>query len=90
MLIPIPSLSQENTCPAKPENNEFQIKEEWKTKFPFDIVYPIGNPDTDIDTTCPKLTVFSVEREICSIMSISKTIKYCVLIKLVIDNFKNA
>ena len=90
ILIPIPGLSEGASCPAKQENESFQVKEEWKTKFPFDIVYPIGNPpDTDIDTVCPTFEFFGIQIEMCSIKQIAIIIKGIFISKIVIDSIKN-
>ncbi len=94
MVIPIIILTQKPTlaelsCPAKSESSPLTIKEEWKKKFPFDMVYPVGNPDTDIDTRCPKVELFGIEREVCSIMMIATIAKSAFMGKLLIDLIKN-
>ena len=78
-----PSTALAQSCPAK-ENSTFIIKEEWKNHFPFDLVYPPSQPDTDIDdiTKCPKFIIFGVEKEVCSIPMVASVIKSIFLFKM--------
>ena len=83
--LPFPILAQGVTCPVKTESAGFQIKDEWKTKFPFDMVYPVGMPVTDITTKCPVLEFFGEQKEMCSIMQIARLCKSAFMAKIVID-----
>jgi len=63
----------------------FLAPDNWKTKFPFDLVYPSSNPDTDIDEECPQFVLWGYEYQLCSIMQVARAAKSIFLVKLSID-----
>ncbi len=84
-FFPLPALADGVSCPAQPADGGF-IQESWKSKFPFDLVYPVSLPDTDIDDTskCPKFTFFESDFEMCSIPQIALLVKGIFVVKLTI------
>ncbi len=90
LLFPLPVLAQSGaSCPPKEEGG-FQIKEEWKNHFPFDLVYPTGEAQTNISDTseCPVFTFFGLEREMCSIPMLTQIFKGVFIFKLLISFLK--
>jgi hypothetical protein len=76
------------SCPAQQQDDQdggFTVPENWRTKFPFDLVYPSSSPDTDIDEKCPQFVLWGYEYELCSIMQIAKAAKNIFLVKLSLD-----
>ena len=58
---------------------------EWKSHFPFDLIYPIGKEYTSPDA-CPKITFWGSEREVCSVKTITGIVKNVFLFKIVIQS----
>lgn len=86
LLTPLPALATGASCPAQPSDGGF-IQESWKSKFPFDLVYPLnGNLDTDIDdiSKCPQFIFWDTEFEMCSIPQIALIVKGIFVVKLTI------
>jgi len=75
------------SCPAQEPGQDggFTIPENWRSKFPFDLVYPSSSPDTDIDDKCPQFVLWGYEYELCSIMQVAKAAKSIFLVKLSLD-----
>jgi hypothetical protein len=89
LVLPLSASAQviAPSCPAPQDGQDggFMIPENWKAKFPFDLVYPSSSPDTDIDEKCPQFVLWGYEYELCSIMQIAKAAKNIFLVKLSLD-----
>jgi hypothetical protein len=75
------------SCPARQDGQDegFTVPESWRSKFPFDLVYPSSSPDTDIDDKCPQFVLWGYEYELCSIMQVAKAAKSIFLVKMSLD-----
>lgn len=53
-----------------PESAQFDfndIPDAWKTKFPFDLVYPVESLGTpNLESECPTITIFGIDRQACA------------------------
>lgn len=72
------------------DTQEKTIPDDWKEKFPFDLIYPTNadeqNIDPKIDEECPKITMFGEERQICTVMMLTQTAKNIFLLKIAIQS----
>lgn len=75
------SASSTNDC-----INPVQIPASWKSRFPFDLVYPVNSLDVSIDTSCPTITLFATERQMCAPMTLAKIAKNAFLLKIVVQS----
>ena len=66
--------------------NSVQIPATWKTRFPFDLVYPVNALNTSIDTECPTVNLWGVDREMCAPSMIAKIAKNAFLLKVVVQS----
>ena len=94
-FVPVPSQAQtvnpvyDFTCPLSTNSNNdpnSAIPDKWKTKFPFDLVYPISDLHTDIATKCPTITLFGTARQLCSVSMIAAIAKNIFLLKIAIQS----
>jgi len=79
------------SCPAQPAGatGGFIIPDSWKNKFPFDLVYPVGNPHSDLSSKCPTFTLWGDEYQLCGLMTITQIAKTAFVVKLGIDFLTN-
>jgi hypothetical protein len=83
LLSPVPVLASVPDC-----NNIFPSGDspsDWRQRFPFDLVYPVGSAYTN-SNTCPKVNFWGKDREICSVGTVTKIVKNAVLFKVVINS----
>ncbi len=89
LVLPLSASAQAiaPSCPARQDGQDggFTVPESWRSKFPFDLVYPSSSPDTDIDEECPQFVLWGHEYELCSIMQVAKAAKSIFLVKLSLD-----
>lgn len=71
------------SCPPKPDG-DFGVQPAWQQVFPFDLVYPQQNPDTDIDdlSNCPQFNFWGSDFEMCSIPMIAGFVKNAALLMM--------
>jgi hypothetical protein len=79
------------SCPAKPSDSTggFTVPDAWKSKFPFDLVYPISSPHSDLSSKCPKITLWGIDYELCSAMMLTQIAKTVFIVKLGINFLTN-
>lgn len=78
-------------CPSKQEGGGLVVQEKWKTKFPFDLIYPTPGATTPSNPDgCPEFEFFGSSRKMCSFGMITSAFKNVFLVKLAIDFLKNA
>lgn len=63
-----------------------QIPASWKSKFPFDLVYPVSTLNPSIDTECPVVNLWGVDRPMCAPSTLAKLAKNAFLLKVVINS----
>ena len=89
LVLPLSTSAQviAPSCPDRQDGQDggFTVPESWRSKFPFDLVYPSSSPDTDIDEECPQFVLWGHEYELCSIMQVAKAAKSIFLVKLSLD-----
>jgi hypothetical protein len=89
LVLPLSASAQviAPSCPAPQDGQDggFTVPESWRSKFPFDLVYPSSSPDTDIDDKCPQFVLWGYEYELCSVMQVAKAVKSIFLVKLSLD-----
>jgi len=62
------SLPDDDSSPPPTTEFDFNnIPDAWKTKFPFDLVYPVDELGTpNLQTKCPQIKIFDITRDACA------------------------
>jgi hypothetical protein len=77
------------SCPARDSGSgnmgAYSIPDNWKNHFPFDLVYPVGSPHSDISSKCPSIVLWGYSYQLCSVTMLTQIAKTVFIVKLSID-----
>jgi hypothetical protein len=85
-LSTAPVLAQSSPPPCDPGIAETPA--EWKQHFPFDLIFPDSGslpPSVDPASECPVINFLGVDREVCTIKTLTAIVKNVFFFKIIIQ-----
>lgn len=80
------SCSITSSNPNQPSSQTFEVPEAWKSKFPFDLIYPISSLPSTNASTCTTVTLWGVTRDLCAVSQILSIAKIAFMLKFVLSS----
>lgn len=83
------SLSSTSDTSSSPSDSDlpFSLPLALKTRFPFDLVYPVNPQDLSIDSECLSTSLWGIQRDLCAPMQIAGIAKNVFLFSYVLKSF---